>query len=338
MKKNGFQGTIHSTAPAHWEEAIGNCPWLRGDVLKAASYSDTPFRYVTHSEYACCEYSMRMNLFTFSKARVELPVTVVGMPVSIDKCGYSGSLIRLISDYRRRRGLFLLLNLEAETELPEGFSRAATLSTCIFHNHFSSFEEYLGALRSGYRRRVLKALKKGEPLEIKKIDPKEFSEELHQLYRNVVSRSKYPLETLQKEFFQQFPSEIYVLNYQGRPAGFFSIKGDGDCLHFIFGGMDYRYRDQLDLYYNMLLAILKLGISGGYRRIDFGQTAETAKCRLGCVTEPLYMAAFCRNSLLNSLIQRLLPFLAYREPAGAYDVFKGGGNGSETQKAPSPDE
>lgn len=321
MKKI-FLGERHNTCPPHWDKRIGGNPFLHSAVLNAARHSDTPFSYVTHREYICCEYKSKLNLFTFGRLRLEIPMTVVGLPASLDMPGYSGNLRELIADYRKRAGLFLLLNLLSRESLPTGVARGETLGACIFQNPFASFEEYLDCLRSGYRRRVKTALEKGAGLQLKRISPREFSGETHRLYLNVLNRSQYPLETLKKEFFQEIGGEIYAFYHGDVQIAFFCLSQHGEGLHFLFGGMDYAQRDPFDLYCNMLLAIIRIGIEKGCPTIDFGQTAEDLKCKLGCSIEKRYMAAFSRYSGINLLLRILSPLLQYRCQGYSYRVFK----------------
>lgn len=321
-KRNCFQGEIDKECPPRWEERIGKQYWLSPSVLECCKWSDTPFSYVVHEDYICCEYRRKMNVFTFGKAKVEIPVTVVGLPVSVDKCGYCGNLEALVRDYKRRKGLFLILNIEKEQRIPDGMTRVRTLGTCVFRQRFQTFEEYMGALRGGYRRRIKQALKKGAELTLKKVDREHFSQELHELYEQVLTSSEYPLEHLKKEFFQSIPGEIWAFYKEETPVAFYCVTGVGDCLHFVFGGMDYKERDRYDLYYNILISILKKGMEDGYQTIDFGQTAEDTKCRLGCGDRPLYMVAFCGCGWMNRGLQRVMPWLGYGDRVEAFRVYK----------------
>ncbi|MDR0469160.1 MAG: GNAT family N-acetyltransferase [Peptococcaceae bacterium] len=321
MKKR-FEGRISSQRPEQWDERTKENELLRSAVLEAAAHSDTPFLYVEHPAYICCEYKMKLNIFTFGKLRLRIPMTVVGLPASFDKSGFSGSIGALAADYQNRGGLALLLNLESTHGLPAQAAVGETLCSCIFYNRFSSFEEYERSLRSGYRRRIHIADAKGADLRLARIPPEDYSDETHTLYLNVYRRSKYPLEELRKEFFRTLDAEIYVFYHGGVQAAFFCIKEYQESLHFVFGGMDYALRDRFDLYYNMLIAIIRIGISRGCHTIDLGQTAEDTKCRLGCVTEKRYMALLCRSRATAFILRRLAPLLAYRPATKAYNVYK----------------
>lgn len=321
MKKR-FEGVISSECPEGWNSKIRSNCWLDDNVLKVAKYSDTPFFYVTHKDYQCCEYKTLLNIFTYGHLKLKIPITVIGLPVSIDQPGFDGDIDRLIGDYQCRKGLFLMLNLVFPVVEPNKYAVGNTLCTSIFKNYFHSFDGYLQSMRSSYRRRIDKALEKGKTLTVKKLENSEYSDEIHQLYLNVLKRSRYPLETLEKEFFHNFDCDLYVFYYNSIPVSFFSIKQQNETLHFVFGGMDYSHRDRFDLYYNMLIKIIKIGIKLGVKKINFGQTAESTKCRLGCSLEKRIMIAFSGNKVLNLVLHCVAPFLEYKIPRNDYHVFK----------------
>ena len=326
MKKK-FKGIIHKEIPDNTE--INK--WLNSDRLRVLrGASDTPFSVVTHPEYSCVEYRMKLNLFTFGKLKCHIPMTVIGPPVSVDSTGYCSDLNQLIADYKCRKGIFLILNIPKLPALAEKVAAGETLSACIFNNVFTSFEEYLFALRGGYRRRIKRALDKGKALKIEQIRNADFTDELHELYLQVLRCSKYPLETLRPDFFKGFDGDIFVFSDGDSPVAFSALKRFDDELDFVFGGMDYAKRDEYDLYYNMLLFILQHGIEQGVKLINFGQTAEHSKQRVGCSLEKRYMVAFSGNRIINGILRLFKNTLSYHAPKEIYRVSRCG------VKSPSP--
>ena len=320
--KEVFEGKIFEECPAGWDQRLDKHSWLRENVLRASKYRDIPFRLVVHKNYVCCEYTKNINLFTFGKLNLTIPVTFITMPFSIDEPGFSGDLNALIDDYRRRKGFYLLLNLKSIDSIDKRYPKGNTLMTCIFENSFKSFEDYILRLRSNYRRRINIALKRGKSLIIRKINSRDFDDELHRLYLNVLGNSKYPLETLDKGFFQTIESDIHVFYKDEKPVAFISTKRVDNTLHFLLGGMDYTVLKELDLYYNMLLHIVRLGIEQKCKKINFGQTGEISKLRIGCTLEKRYMAAIISNAFLSGIIKLLRPLIEYRFPEQNNRVFK----------------
>ncbi|MHB1454782.1 MAG: GNAT family N-acetyltransferase [Saccharofermentanales bacterium] len=312
MKKN-FEGVSSKEIPAGWDDSVSGNPWMKAEVLTDLKNAGCEVSLIVHKDYVCCEYRMKLNILTFSRLTLSLPFWVVGLPVSVSGSGFCGDLDAMIRDYRKRKGLILLLNLESTEGIPSDIACGRTLPTCVFDNRYGSFEEYLSCLKSAYRRRVVAALSKGKPLEIRRIDGLEFTAEMYGLYLNVLQRSKYPLETLDIGFFRHFDAQIHVLYDNGTPLAFVMTKRFGIRLHFLFGGMDYTARDRFDLYYNMLLTVIRIGIEEKVSQIDFGQTAEGVKCRIGCRIHPKYMCAFAGNRLINRLFGLFSGYLEYND-------------------------
>ncbi len=283
--------------------------------------TNLPFRTVKNEKYKCIEYDLKINLLTFCKLYLPIKITIIGFPVSICEKGYQGDLDTIFNDYKTKDGIFLFLN-DNKTYTFEPDRSGRTLSNCVFDNKFKTFSEYLNSLRSSYRRRINIAIKKGNKLKIQKIKNTDFTDEIHNLYLNVLRNSKYPLETLNKNFFRLFESEIYVWYADDKPIAFVQLKELGGSLNFIFGGMDYKYRNQYDLYFNMLIFILKKGIEKQCKVINFGQTAESAKMRIGCKMERRYMHIIAGNKVIDFILTKLIKYIEYREVKENLKVFK----------------
>ena len=113
-----------------------------------------------------------------------------------------------------------------------------------------------------------------------------------------------------------------MFTHENQNLAFVMYLVDGDCLNFIFGGMDYASRDEYDLYYNMLLHLVELGIMEGVKSINFGQTAESTKCRIGCALDERFMVALSGNPLIMFLLKKLAPLLENKSVPLDYNVFK----------------
>ena len=322
MKKS-FEGKGVDPQSEAWAKSTAGTRWLSGKMILLAQTPAHRLQTYIHPAYAACEYKQKLNLFSFGGLRLPVSFTVIAPPVSVDQQGFCGDIHTLIEDCRRRRGLFLLLNVGAEAaHLQSGVAVGKTLPSCVFANSFETFAEYLGALRSGYRRRIRIALAKGMPLTVKAIDNAAFDDALYQLYLQVHDRSAFPLERLTIEFFRQCGCRIDVFYLRDVPLAFVMYEISGQTLNFIFGGMEYANRDKYDLYYGMLLHLVKTGIESGVGQINFGQTAEVAKCRIGCHLEERMMIAFGGNPLTTLLLRLFAPLLQNKQEHVKGKVFK----------------
>lgn len=265
-------------------------------------------------------YILKINLFNFKNIfPLRAKVQIIGLPISISEKGYWGDVNSIIKSVEKRKGLKILLN--GESEFKNG---GRTLSTFIFENKFSSFNEYLNNLRSTYRRRINKALNHRNNIEIRKLSSIEFNENHYKLYLSIMDRTNNPLETLPLKFFTEYDAELYeFIDIETKDViGFIQLKKIEDKLCFLFGGFKKEDNFKYDIYYNMLLKIIEIGIEKQIKYIEFGQTAEECKLKIGCKEVPKYMYAHHSNPVLNRVIQKLVPLFSYKPYNIKHHVFK----------------
>ena len=149
-------------------------------------------------------YDLKLNLFNFKNILpLRTKVQIIGLPISLSQRGYFGNLNKAIEIIKQRKGLKIILN--ADREIIKG---ARTLSTFVFENDFETFDDYLNKLRSSYRRRINKALRYRNSLNIGKIQNNNFSNAHYKLYLSIMTRTDNPLETLPIDFFRSYDAEI----------------------------------------------------------------------------------------------------------------------------------
>lgn len=275
--------------------------------------------YEIREDSLIISYDLKLNLFNFKKIRpLNVKGHIIGLPISISQKGYYGNLDSVINIIEKRRGLKILLN--ADTEIIKG---ARTLSTFVFENTFTSFDDYLNKLRSTYRRRINKALSCRNNFLIRKIQKGDFNQAHYKLYLSIMKRTDNPLEILPIEFFQTYDAEIYeFMDKTNKLIGFIQLKEFEDRLCFLFGGFNKEDVKKFDIYYNMLLKIVEIGIEKKVKIVEFGQTAEESKLKIGCKEVYKYLYVHHSNFILNYIIQKLLPLMSYRPYRVRHNVFK----------------
>lgn len=72
----------------------------------------------------------------------------------------------------------------------------------------------------------------------------------------------------------------------------------------------------------MLLKIVEIGIEKKVKIVEFGQTAEESKLKIGCKEVYKYLYVHHSNFILNYIIQKLLPLMSYRPYRVRHNVFK----------------
>jgi len=199
------------------------------------------------------------------------------------------------------KGPKMLLNIEDED--PRGFAKGLTCPKCILTNKFNSFDHYMNSLRSNYRYRYNKCFKKSEMLTLEYLDDNElFTEEMYECYLQVYNKSRIRVEKLPIEFFRGKFFKIFVLKNDKKVVGFGQMLPNGKELIFEFVGVDYQFNNQYDTYHRILLEIVKYGIENNFETIDFGQTADESKLKLGSQYTMLYAYMHHSNKIINSII------------------------------------
>lgn len=276
--------------------------------------------YEVTEECLIISYDLKLNLFNFKNMfPLKLKTQIIGLPISLSHRGYSGDINKVIEIIKKRKGLKIILN--ADTEIIKG---ARTLSTFEFENKYETFDDYLNKLRSSYRRRINKALRYRNNLNIRKIKNANFCESHYKLYLSIMKRTDNPLETLPIEFFQDYETEIYeFLDKETKKLiGFIQLKKLDERFCFLFGGFNKEDVEKYDIYYNMLLKIIEIAIEKKVKIVEFGQTAEESKLKIGCNEVNKYLYVHHSNAFLNYIIQKILPSMSYKPYSKVHNVLR----------------
>ncbi len=274
-------------------------------------------------------YTLSINLFTYSKFTLPVRMTVIGLPASVAPSGLVGSdehyepLLSFILE--QEHGLILGLNFDRH-HLKNTVANMRTLPTILFEGSFKDLDEYKSSLNSHYRRRMNRIQEKFQEVKSSESACSEFSNEHYQLYLQIMKHTSTKLEILQPEFFKELPEIFHLWSYRigARLVCWHIVCEDAHKIYFLFGGMDYELRDQYQAYNNNLFGILEGTFKNGFSKIDFGQTAETSKIRLGGIPDERYMFLFHRNKFFFSIFKLIRPLLTYAVASPRARVFKEG--------------
>ena len=314
--------------PDTWEEIFQNECYLKRknlDILEKCNPCGQ--RYVIiNNRSAFIIYELAVNIFSYSSMKFNLEVNMIGIPCSVSKQGYKieeEDMNELENYIRREKKGCIILNAD-NNFLSNQLIVGETLPTCKLQISWNSFDSYMLSIRSHYRYRLKKAIKKGEEIIIKKLEDNAFFDErLYALYESVYEKSNYKLEKLGIDFFRRMPTDIYVFYVKDKPAAFVQLGDNEKELFFIFGGIDYSLNSKYDLYMNMLIFILRHGIENKYLSIDMGQTAEDAKMKLGCNMHKKYMHIYHPNFIIRFFIRLFSKNLSYKPLKINFNIFKG---------------
>lgn len=253
-------------------------------------------------------------------------------------------LDKLVTDLaRQQKASFIAYKEHTDDEriklktLPKlGYRLADSIDMHTFEEPFENFEQYLSNLNSHYRYDVRRSLRKLERADVEVVrwtDPDEicrqYTEELHQLYYAVVDQSENKFEILPREFFHElartFPNELALtaLVKDSNVLAFNWSLNTHSSYHFLFCGIDYKFNNKMDLYFNLMYAELGHALQSGASEIMVGQTAPTFKLRLGCRQLPLHLyikgAGIFTNMLLKLAFGLLFPARKAMEMTDIYN-------------------
>lgn len=309
--------------PEEWDEGLGDNLYLSRDFLTfLESVDDSPKQYCIfydpdgRADTKCMLHSRSgYNLTMFSKLRTSITMNFVYFPLSVSRPAMvfgDTSKDEVATFLKGIKGYKMILNAP-ETYLLDGFARGLTCPRCVLDLRWDSFDGYLQALRSGYRRRYRKALERSAPLRFFWLeDNSQFDQRLYELYLEVFENSDYKLEKLAIDFFRGQQFNIFVLAEGDVPVGFVQLLENGPELIFEFVGFRHEKNRHYDIYMRMLLEIIRYGIEQGFQTIDFGQTADDAKLKLGCRYECLYALLHHSNPAINAVLGLLARHIQYR--------------------------
>ncbi len=276
-------------------------------------------KYYKLKDTVIVTYLHKLNLFNFKKGfNLSLPVRIVGLPISIEISGIFGDTNQVLKILKEIKSLTLILN--SDTEFING---GKTLSSFIFKNDFIDFNDYMNMIRSSYRRRIKIAIDKAKNINIKRLETQDFNYSHYNLYKDVYDRSDNKLELLTIDFFKETVFELYEFrNSKNQVLAFVQLLERNGQLFFLFCG--FREEDTLkyDIYYNILLFILKEGIKRGVETINYGQTSEETKSKIGCNEAYKYLYLHHNNPVLGWMLKKLTPNFSYKGYPNKHRVYK----------------
>jgi predicted N-acyltransferase len=167
---------------------------------------------------------------------------------------------------------------------------------------WTSFDDYMTAMRTKYRHQLKKDLKAGEGLEFALLDSfADLAAAATPLYRNVVAHAATTLQVADEKFFAAVSDFEQAHLLVARPRDTKQLVGVnlllfGDTvMHNIYIGFDYEQNKKYRIYFNLFEQSLRLAIERGCRVGYFGQTSYDFKARMGA--NPFALTAYMKHRL-----------------------------------------
>lgn len=318
--------------PAEWDELCKNNIYMSKsfmEYMEKVNYCNQSYHLFYKNDKLYSGFMMferKFNLFIFTdKYRINCPMKFIYLPLSVSHPSivFDKDTQEVNAVLNKMKGIKIIINVGDE-EL-QGFSRGNYLPICILENKWKTFDEYLGSMRSSYRRRMNQAIKKGENIQYEFLqNNNDFTDEMYELYEQVFNNSQYSLEKLTADFFKNDIAKILLLKINNKVEAFIQIVEDrnNDMLIFEFCGYNYEIAHEYDIYHNMLIKMIQYAIDNNFKYIQLGQTAYDAKLKFGAKMYRNYFLLSHSNKFLNWLIKKKICWLEYKVQEYDFNVFK----------------
>jgi len=278
-----------------------------------------------------------------------LRVFEVGCPVALcepfsvasgtDQAAAVEALACAAIDEACRAGASLVIVHDFESKAPRaatrtlarlGFEPVPILPNFVLDldGRFETFDAYLAAMRSPYRRRARLRLEKAAALRPELLS--DFGEDapvLARLWRAIDDRaSEARREILTEPFFRAIDGLAHVRMLalrrpDGSIASFALLYEDGATLRFLYSGFLLEAREE-GAYFRLLYEIVRVAIEGRFTRVSLGWTTADPKLDLGARPVPLEAWIHHRRRSHQRAIGRAMRLLLRAEDPRPRHVFR----------------
>lgn len=182
---------------------------------------------------------------------------------------------------------------------------------------WSSFDDYIMAMKSKYRVRVRRARKKAESLEKRQLSLEEihsYADDISRLYQNVADQAGFNLFILPKNYFyslqKQLGDNMKLIAYfeNGRMVGYYTHIFNSGELDAHFLGYDPICNKSCQLYLNMLYDLVDNAIVLKAHNLILSRTAMEIKSSIGAEAHDMYLYMRTTNSILNRGLSKALDY------------------------------
>lgn len=234
-----------------------------------------------------------------------------------DRAAAVGALVEAaLAEAERDRAQFMIVQNLPSLDVPAarqltalGFSPLRIMPTVVVDLPYRSFDEYLAAMRSQYRRRARQAFDRSAHLRFEHLDQfADLAPELSRLWHERAGELKH--ETLTPGYFRAVSglddaSVLLARRPDGSIAAFALLLADRPWLAFLHCGFTAEAASGEGAYFRLLYEIVRLGIEGGYQQVDLGMTTVEPKLDVGGVPVPLFALIRHRRPTMHRAIRTL---------------------------------
>ncbi|HTJ52252.1 MAG TPA: hypothetical protein VL443_22475 [Cyclobacteriaceae bacterium] len=187
---------------------------------------------------------------------------------------------------------------------------------------WNSFDDYLNAMNTKYRKKALSVIKQGAVLERRSLSVEEIKsnfDKIQTLYLNVANKAKVRINHFDTSYLlqlklnlkEEFELIAYYLN--GDIVGFSTMIFWGNNCEAHAIGINYDFNNECAIYQNILYDDVKNAIEKKKGKLILGRTAMEMKSNIGA--EPFEMCCYIRHSgpLLNRAFKPIFNYIKQTE-------------------------
>lgn len=238
-------------------------------------------------------------------------------------------LNKYLNDQKINPGLILIKDFFEEDnpsgdEYHKGYTKFTVQPKMILDLDaaWRTFDDYLESLKSKYRVRARKAMKKASDINKVVFSAQEIAankETIHSLYRNVSDQADFNAFVLSTQYFENIQEALsknmkfttYWRN--GRMVAFYTSIKNYNVLDAHFLGYDPKENAECQLYLNMLYDLVREAIDLRLEKVDMSRTAVEIKSTVGAVPHDMYLYLRHTHPLLNKAVETVLGFVKPQE-------------------------
>lgn len=180
---------------------------------------------------------------------------------------------------------------------------------------WSTFEDYIIALKKKYRSRLKSVMKKSADIEIKVLTQAElvrYAEKIQELFENVHKKSSFGISPFNTSIYADLigsdnqKCQVFGYFLSDKMIAFSSELNDEDVLYSYFIGLDYHYNKSHRLYERILNETIKSAIQNKKSKLILGRTAAEFKSNVGAQPVHSEIFVYLKSPILRRLLRPIL--------------------------------
>ncbi|MDD4616121.1 MAG: GNAT family N-acetyltransferase [Alphaproteobacteria bacterium] len=228
------------------------------------------------------------------------------------------ALDKLLLGLAQAEGHFLIVVRDFETNAEgycshfraRGYHLVHGLPNTYLGIRWRTADDYLASMKSYYRSKVLKHMKRNELAQMRHEVVENFDDKAELLCAQWMTvynhAAEFQREKLTPEFYRQFSRQmgaaskaIYFYSSE-RLVGHALLMLDGETLRWLYFGREAAQNDSLYLY--VAQAVIKTAIGLGVKQLEMGLTTYPIKTDMGAQLMPMKMALRARSRFINFFV------------------------------------